>query len=216
VDGRTVYWQQHDSMVLSFTNGGQTAEVNERNFSYTPACGYGTDTVKWTAASQLPATAGPSTAASPPANASPIPTATLPAPTPLHVRNLDPSLSPDARRRAPLAAAAGAISQTTQTAGPCPSTSIPPSSKNLQAAWDRLAALINQAACSPKLDTLVRRREILAMMSAQACYQPLPVDSSAAQDLQYCRQKLDQLIAQTADSPISDQLANLEIVDGRA
>jgi uncharacterized RDD family membrane protein YckC len=49
VAGQTIYWLQHSSWVLRFTNAGRTAEANERNFSYTPACGYGTDTVEWTA-----------------------------------------------------------------------------------------------------------------------------------------------------------------------
>ena len=47
--GQTIYWLQHSSFVLRFTNAGRTAEANERNFSYTPSCGYGTDTREWTA-----------------------------------------------------------------------------------------------------------------------------------------------------------------------
>jgi uncharacterized RDD family membrane protein YckC len=47
--GQTIYWQQHSSWVLRFTNAGRTAEASERNFSYTPGCGYGTDTKEWTA-----------------------------------------------------------------------------------------------------------------------------------------------------------------------
>jgi len=49
VAGQTIYWQQHMSMVLTFANAGRSAQANERSFSDTPGCGYGTDTVRWTA-----------------------------------------------------------------------------------------------------------------------------------------------------------------------
>lgn len=49
VGGQTIYWQQHSSWVLLFTNAGRAAQANERKFSYAPGCGYGTDTVAWAA-----------------------------------------------------------------------------------------------------------------------------------------------------------------------
>jgi uncharacterized RDD family membrane protein YckC len=48
-DGQTLLWLQHDSMALNFTDGGRRASVNERDYSTAPACGYGTDTVVWSA-----------------------------------------------------------------------------------------------------------------------------------------------------------------------
>ena len=47
--GQTINWQQHSSWVLHFSNAGRTAESHERNFSYAPGCGYGTDTKEWSA-----------------------------------------------------------------------------------------------------------------------------------------------------------------------
>jgi hypothetical protein len=47
--GRAIYWPQVSVFVARFTDGGRTAEVNQRDLSYTPACGYGTHTVSWTA-----------------------------------------------------------------------------------------------------------------------------------------------------------------------
>jgi hypothetical protein len=47
--GQTIYWQQHSSWVLLFVNAGRVAKANERNYSYAPGCGYGTDTVAWAA-----------------------------------------------------------------------------------------------------------------------------------------------------------------------
>jgi uncharacterized RDD family membrane protein YckC len=47
--GRTIYWQQHSTMVFRFANAGTSAEANERDFSEAASCGYGTDTVVWTA-----------------------------------------------------------------------------------------------------------------------------------------------------------------------
>jgi uncharacterized RDD family membrane protein YckC len=48
-NGRTIYWPQRSSMILRFTDGGRQAQASERDFSETPGCGYGTDTVAWTA-----------------------------------------------------------------------------------------------------------------------------------------------------------------------
>jgi uncharacterized RDD family membrane protein YckC len=47
--GHEIYWPQSSSMVLHFTDGGLQAQARERDFSETPGCGYGTDTVEWTA-----------------------------------------------------------------------------------------------------------------------------------------------------------------------
>jgi RDD family len=49
VNGHAVYWSQQSTWVIRFTTGGRQAEAHERNYSYTPACGYGTDTLDWTA-----------------------------------------------------------------------------------------------------------------------------------------------------------------------
>jgi uncharacterized RDD family membrane protein YckC len=45
--GQTIYWQRHWTMVLRFTHAGQVAEANDRHFSETPACGYGTSSGVW-------------------------------------------------------------------------------------------------------------------------------------------------------------------------
>ena len=47
--GQTIYWQEQSSWVLRFSNAGRAAQANERNFSSAPGCGYGTDTVAWSA-----------------------------------------------------------------------------------------------------------------------------------------------------------------------
>ena len=49
VNGNSFDWMQQSSMIVSFIDGGREAEVNERNYSYAPACGYGSDGVRWTA-----------------------------------------------------------------------------------------------------------------------------------------------------------------------
>jgi hypothetical protein len=54
------------------------------------------------------------------------------------------------------------------------------------------------------------------MMSAQACYQTGPTNTSTAQDITACRQTLAQLIQQASERPISGDLENLSFVDGRA
>jgi uncharacterized RDD family membrane protein YckC len=56
--GQTIYWQQHSTMILRFANSGRSAEAHERDFSETPACGYGTATRVWTA-ELLPGAVGP-------------------------------------------------------------------------------------------------------------------------------------------------------------
>jgi len=47
--GQTIYWQEHSFWVFAFTNGGRAAQANELNFSSATGCGYGTDTVAWSA-----------------------------------------------------------------------------------------------------------------------------------------------------------------------
>ena len=47
--GRTLYWQQHSVIGLRFTNGGRSAEGEERDVSQGPGCGYGTSLRRWSA-----------------------------------------------------------------------------------------------------------------------------------------------------------------------
>jgi hypothetical protein len=217
VGGKWVDWQQQDSMVLVFADGGRTTTVHERRFSEAPACGYGTDTVGWTARldwSLLPPDLRP--VSTPTAVPSGPPTTPPPAVLPLKSANADPSLSPDARRAAPLAAANSVPPIEYQNHVCTRAATVTPASPDVRAAWRRFAALLDQAGCSPALDTVGRRRALLGMMSAQACYQVGPVRTTAAQDSYYCRQTLDQLIQMAADEPIAEQLKNLLFVDGRA
>jgi hypothetical protein len=48
-DTRPIYWTEHFSLVLRFTDHGKEAEANGRDFSYEPRCGYGTQLVRWKA-----------------------------------------------------------------------------------------------------------------------------------------------------------------------
>jgi len=48
-DGRPTYWRQHSEFVVAFADNGRTARANERDFSYAPSCGYGTDATSWSA-----------------------------------------------------------------------------------------------------------------------------------------------------------------------
>jgi hypothetical protein len=45
----TIDWPEHLSLVLRFTDGGDVAEANGRDYSYTARCGYGTSLVRWRA-----------------------------------------------------------------------------------------------------------------------------------------------------------------------
>jgi hypothetical protein len=129
--------------------------------------------------------------------------------------NLDPSLSPDASRPAPPQAASGVPSIT--PSGHCPTTTIPPAlSSNVRVAWRRFATLLNDAGCSASLNTTARRREILAMMSAQACYHNGPANTPFSQNVKACRKTLALMIQQAELRPISVQLENLQVVDKRA
>jgi uncharacterized RDD family membrane protein YckC len=47
--GETLYWQQRTAIALRFTDGGRAAEGEERDFSQSPRCGYGTALRRWTA-----------------------------------------------------------------------------------------------------------------------------------------------------------------------
>ena len=47
VGGQVITWQQHSTWVLRFANQGMLAEAHERNVSFAPACGWGTDTLDW-------------------------------------------------------------------------------------------------------------------------------------------------------------------------
>jgi hypothetical protein len=49
LDGQMITWQQHSTWVLRFADHGTTAIAHELNVSYAPACGWGTDTVTWSA-----------------------------------------------------------------------------------------------------------------------------------------------------------------------
>jgi hypothetical protein len=47
--GAPIYWEQQSAIVVHFGAGGRTAEANQRDFSYNPACGFGTHSIAWTA-----------------------------------------------------------------------------------------------------------------------------------------------------------------------
>jgi uncharacterized RDD family membrane protein YckC len=47
--GQTLYWQQRTAIALRFTDGGRAAEGDERDFSQSPGCGYGTSLRRWSA-----------------------------------------------------------------------------------------------------------------------------------------------------------------------
>jgi hypothetical protein len=210
LSGKWVYWKQHDTMFLVFADGGRMAVAHEREYSEAPLCGYGTDTVDWTARldrSQVPPEFRPTRTPTSPSAAAP------PAPVPLQTANLDVSLSPDASRAAPLAAA---IPEPQVVYTACTHANIPSGSSDVRVEWSRFAAMLDQAGCSQAFDTAARRRVILGMMSAQACYQAGPVHTTETQDIYYCAQTLDQLIQMAAAAPIPEQLENLTLVDGRA
>jgi len=44
-----ITWSQHSTWVLRFLANGTVAEAHEKNVSYAPGCGWGTDTIDWAA-----------------------------------------------------------------------------------------------------------------------------------------------------------------------
>jgi hypothetical protein len=49
VNGQPIYWQQHSTIALRFTDAGRSAEGVERDLSRSPECGYGAAMRRWTA-----------------------------------------------------------------------------------------------------------------------------------------------------------------------
>jgi hypothetical protein len=47
--GMIATWPQHSTRVVRFLNDGTIAEAHERNVSFAPACGWGTDAIDWAA-----------------------------------------------------------------------------------------------------------------------------------------------------------------------